>query len=55
MVQPQKQPCSQAKGIQLIKALHNEPQQPVMTKVPFHQIQSKRKERNHKYFKLVNF
>jgi hypothetical protein len=36
MVQPQKQPCFQAKGIQLIKDPNNEPQQHVMTKVPFH-------------------
>jgi hypothetical protein len=36
VVQPQEQPCSQAKGIQLIKVPNNEPRQLVMANVPFH-------------------
>jgi hypothetical protein len=47
VVQPQEQPCFQAEGIQPVEAPNNEPQQPVTTYVPFHQIpieQEKRRE-----------
>jgi hypothetical protein len=36
MVQPQEQPCFQAEGIQLVDVPNNEPQQPIMTYLPFH-------------------
>ncbi len=41
MVQPQEQPHFQAKGIQPVEAPSNEPQQPVIANVPFHQILTK--------------
>lgn len=41
---PQEQTCSQAKGIQLVKAPNNEVQQPVIAKVPFHHIPTKQEE-----------
>jgi hypothetical protein len=40
-IQPWEQPLSQAKGIQLIDALNNEPQQPVMAYLPLYQIPTK--------------
>ncbi len=45
MVQPQEQPCSQAKGIQPIEVPNNDPQQLVMAYVHFHQIPIEHEER----------
>jgi len=40
VVQPQEQPCFQAKGIPPIEAPNNEPQQRITVEVPFHQVPS---------------
>jgi hypothetical protein len=36
VIQPQKQPRCQVKGVQLVEPLNNELQQPVMVEVLFH-------------------
>ncbi len=40
VIQSQEQTHSQAKGLQLVEAPSNEPQQLVMEKIPFHKIPS---------------
>ncbi len=45
MVQPQKQPRFQIKGIQPVEVPNNEPRQLVTTDVPFHQIPMVHKKR----------
>jgi hypothetical protein len=45
VVQPQQQPHFQIKGVQPDEVLSNEPQQPITTNIPFHQILTKQKER----------
>jgi hypothetical protein len=45
VIQPQKQPRSQAEGTQLIDVPSNEPQQLVMPYLLLHQILAKQKER----------
>ncbi len=54
IVLPEKQPCSQVKGIQLIDARSIEPQQLMTTKIFFHQIPVEYKEWNEPQVLLTN-
>jgi len=45
VVQPQEQIRSQIEGAQSLEAPNNEPQQPIMAKVPSHHIRTKYEER----------